>query len=222
VADAIVSARGLTRVHGGGDVARAVVDGVDLDVELGELVAVVGPSGSGKSTLLQLLAGFDRPSRGTVTLAGRRLDQGSEAQRARFRRGNVGFVFQSFRLVPELTAWENALLPARLAGDRGGRRRVEDLFDRLGIAGTRRRLPAELSGGEQQRVAIARALVMQPRLLLADEPTGNLDAAAGFAVMDVLADVVGPERAVVVVTHDRGLVRRATRVLQMRDGALVT
>ena len=216
-----MSARGLVRIHGAGDAARAVLNGVDLDVAVNELVAVVGPSGSGKSTLLHLLAGLDRPTRGAVTVAGRRLDQGSEAQRSRFRREHVGFVFQSFRLVPELTAWENALLPARLAGNRNGSARVGALFERLGLAATRGRLPAELSGGEQQRVAIARALVMDPQVVFADEPTGNLDAAAGAGVMDVLADAVGPERAVVVVTHERELVDRATRVVELRDGVIV-
>jgi ABC-type lipoprotein export system ATPase subunit len=220
VTGAIVSARGLVRIHGTGHAARVVVDGIDLDVAAGELVAIVGPSGSGKSTLLHLLAGLDRPTRGTVTDAGRRLDRGSEAQRSRFRREHVGFVFQSFRLVPELTAWENALLPARLAGDRDGAGRIGALFERLGIAEVRGRLPAELSGGEQQRVAIARALVMDPEVVFADEPTGNLDAVAGAGVMDVLADAVGPRRAVLVVTHERELVTRATRVVELRDGSL--
>jgi predicted ABC-type transport system involved in lysophospholipase L1 biosynthesis ATPase subunit len=222
MAAALVSASGLVRVHGSGAAARRVVDGVDLDVDAGELVAIVGPSGSGKSTLVQLLAGFDRPTAGSVTVAGRRIDQGSERARARFRRTHVGFVFQSFRLVPELTAWENVLVAPRLAGDAsGGRVRARALFEGLGLAGRERQLPAELSGGEQQRVALARALVMAPRVLLADEPTGNLDAAAGDEVMRLLRSAATADRAVVMVTHDARHAAGASRVLGMRDGLLV-
>jgi len=219
--DPVISARGLVRVHGSGSAARAIVSDVDLDVATGELVAIVGPSGSGKSTLLHLLAGFDRPTSGTVTVAGRRLDSGSESARSRFRSANIGFVFQSFRLVPELDAFQNAMLPVRLARDASaGRSRVEELFERLGIADCARRLPSQLSGGEQQRVAIARALAMEPQVLLADEPTGNLDESSGAGVMGVLRAAVTPDRAVVVVTHDAALAEGAARILRMRDGIL--
>jgi len=217
----VICARGLRRVLGHGGAARAVIADVDLDVAAGELVAIVGASGSGKSTLLHLLAGFDRPTAGTVTIGGHRVDRGSESARARFRRRHVGFVFQSFRLVPELSAFENALMPARLAGDvPAGRRRLAELVGRLGIESCARRLPADLSGGEQQRVALARALVMEPQVLLADEPTGNLDAAAGAGVMALLRAAVGDDRAVVMVTHHADHAVAATRLLRMTDGVL--
>ncbi len=217
----VVSARGLVRVYGSAGSARAVVDGVDLDVDGGEFVAIIGRSGSGKSTLLNLIGGLDRATRGTVRVAGRDLHACSEGELARFRRRGVGFVFQFFQLVPELTAWENVLLPARLARDlKEGRRRAGELVERLGVADAVSRLPGELSGGEQQRVAIARALIMRPRLLLADEPTGNLDSAAGEVVLDLLRDAVTDTRAVIMVTHHAEHAATADRILHMRDGRL--
>ena len=217
----ILEGRALTRVRGTGDGARAVLDGVDLNVRTGELLALVGPSGSGKSTLLNLLGGLDRPTSGSVSLLGTRVDQLSERRLAELRRRTLGFVFQSFQLVPELSALENALLPVRLAGDlRRGRGRVESLFHELGIADRSGQLPAQLSGGEQQRVAIARALAMGPRLILADEPTGNLDVASGDAVMAILRSVVTPERGVVMVTHEERHSELADRVVHLRDGRL--
>jgi ABC-type lipoprotein export system ATPase subunit len=218
---ALVSAHGLVREHGRGTARRAVVDGVDLEIHPGELVAIVGASGSGKSTLLHLLAGLDRPTSGTIFLAGARLDGMSEAQLARLRQRFVGFVFQSFRLVPELTAWENVLMPARLARDlSAGRERARVIMDRLGVASVGGQLPGDLSGGEQQRVAIARALVMEPRVIFADEPTGNLDEHSGAEVIALLRDAVTPTRAVVMVTHDANQAAGADRTVHIRDGRI--
>ena len=218
----LLSARSLRRVHGRGHAARAALDDVSLDVEAGELVAILGPSGSGKSTLLQLLGALDRPTSGDVVLAGRALGQLSEGDLARLRRSTIGFVFQSFHLIGELTAWENVLLPTRLARDRqAGRRRASALVEQLDLGPVIGQLPLDLSGGERQRVAIARALVMDPPLVLADEPTGNLDAASGEAVIALLAAAVTPDRAVIIVTHDERIAAAATRVIALRDGRLI-
>lgn len=213
--------RELSRLHGRGAARRAVLDRIDVDVDGGEFVAVVGASGSGKSTLLHLIGGLDRPSSGSVSVAGTSLESLSESRLARFRRETIGFVFQAFQLVPELSAWENVLLPVRLAHDLGpGRRRAEELFDRLGIAPLAHRLPIDLAGGEQQRVAIARALVMRPLLVLADEPTGNLDSAAGLDVLSLLRAAVTPRRAVLMVTHDDRHAAKADRVVRLADGRI--
>ena len=220
--DPIVSARNLTRVHGRGSAERAVVDDVSLEIDQGQLFAINGPSGSGKSTLLSLLGGLDRPTSGEISVLGERIDRLSEGQITKLRRHSIGFVFQSFQLIPELTAFENVLLPARLAGDRnGGRRRAEQLLDQLGLAERARQLPSELSGGEQQRIAIARALVMNPPLVLADEPTGNLDEAASESVLALLREAVTPTRAVVFVTHEQRQVDLADSTVILRDGRRV-
>ena len=220
-AESLVRAEGLVREHGRGVARRAVVDGVDLEIVAGEMVAIVGPSGSGKSTLLHLLAGLDHPTAGSVVLAGSRLDRMSEAELARLRREFVGFVFQSFRLVPELTAWENVLMPVRLARDlAAGRNRAKTIMERLGVAAVGDQLPGDLSGGEQQRVAIARALVMEPRVVFADEPTGNLDERSGAEVISLLRDAVNPMRSVVMVTHDAHQAAAADRTIHIRDGRI--
>ncbi len=217
----LVEVRQLRRLYGRGTAARAVLDGVSFDVAAGELVAILGPSGSGKSTLLNLLGGLDRPTSGEVVIAGQSLGALRESALARFRRTSVGFVFQSFHLIPELSAWENVLLPARLAGDRdGGRRRAGHLVESLGLAGVIGQLPIDLSGGECQRVALARALVMDPPLLLADEPTGNLDAAAGATVIAELGRITAAGRTVILVTHDDRLAAASHRVIGLRDGRL--
>jgi ABC-type lipoprotein export system ATPase subunit len=221
VGPVVLTARGLTRTYGKGAAARSVVNAVDLDLYAGELVAVVGPSGSGKSTLLNLLGGLDRCSAGSVEIAGADLATASQRRLTELRRGEIGFVFQFFNLIGELTALENVLLPARLAGDvAGGRARARTLLDRLGVAHVAGSLPSELSGGEEQRVAIARALVMEPSLILADEPTGNLDAAAGDTVIQLLREAAGRDRAVLMVTHHAEHATAADRVLRMRDGRL--
>jgi len=218
----VVTARGLVKTYGRGRAARRVLDGADLDARAGELVAVVGRSGSGKSTLLHLLGGLDRPEAGTISVAGERIDGRPERELTHVRRRAVGFVFQFFHLVPELTGEENVLLPARLPGTRNGAiARGHDLIARLGLEDAAQRLPHELSGGEQQRLAVARALVHNPPLVLADEPTGNLDTEAGAAVLGLLrAAAAADGRAVVIVTHDEAATTQADRVLHLRDGRL--
>jgi ABC-type lipoprotein export system ATPase subunit len=218
----VVTARGLVKSYGRGRAVRRVLDGADLDVRAGELVAIVGRSGSGKSTLLHLLGGLDRPEAGTIEVAGERVDGRPERELTHVRRRKVGFVFQFFHLVPELTGEENVLLPARLPGARkGALGRGRELIARLGLEDAAQRLPHELSGGEQQRLAVARALVHNPPLVLADEPTGNLDTEAGAAVLGLLrAAAAADGRAVVIVTHDEAATTQADRVLHLRDGRL--
>jgi len=218
----LVTARALVKAYGEGRASRRVLDGADLDLHAGELVALVGPSGSGKSTLLHLLGGLDRPDSGSIELAGRRLDRESERGLTEIRRRYVGFVFQFFHLIPELSGEENVLLPARLRTNGGGSpARARRLIAELGLVEAARRRPAELSGGEQQRLSIARALVNDPHVLLADEPTGNLDADSGHHVLSLLREVAGGERAVLLVTHDAEAARIADRVLHLEQGRLV-
>ena len=195
---------------------------VSFRVEPGETVAIVGPSGSGKTTLLGLLAGLDRPSSGTVRLDDVDLGALSEDARARLRRERIGFVFQSFQLIPTLTARENVEVPLELRGDPAGAR-AHDLLSRVGLAGREHHYPAQLSGGEQQRVAIARAFIHQPSILFADEPTGNLDAATGARVIELLMEL-NRERGttLVLVTHDMELAGRARRIIRLSDGRVVS
>ncbi len=218
----LVQARGLTKRFGDGRGTRRVLDGLDLDIAPGELVAVVGPSGSGKSTLLHLLGALDRADAGEVRVAGRRLDGRSERELTRLRRELIGFVFQFFHLVPELTGEENVLLALRAGATRpGGVSHARALLDELGLREAAGRRPHELSGGEQQRLALARALVNGPRLVLADEPTGNLDERSGATVLELLRAIPDRERAVVLVTHDPAATAIADRVLALTDGRLV-
>ncbi len=207
------------RFHRGREEVVAL-DSVDLTVDPGEFVSIVGPSGSGKSTLLHLAAGLDKPDTGTVLLDGRDLAAMSVAQRARVRRTEIGFVFQFFHLIPTLSVAENVELPVLLDGKRGD---VTKLIERVGLADRASHLPGELSGGEMQRAAIARALAAGPRLILADEPTGNLDSATGADILAVLTEqVTDAGAALVMVTHDETAARRASRVLHVRDGRLDT
>jgi putative ABC transport system ATP-binding protein len=207
----------------GGHEVRAVRD-VDLSIERGESVVVVGPSGSGKTTLLQLLGGLDRPSEGSIQFEGRDLARMGDRELSRLRLETFGFVFQQFNLIPTLTAAQNvevALAPRRIAGsDRG--KTVLALLDSVGLAARAHHLPSKLSGGEQQRVAIARALANEPHVLLADEPTGNLDSETGAEIIDLLLSLTeGGRRTVVVVTHDSDIADRAQRVVRMRDGQIL-
>jgi putative ABC transport system ATP-binding protein len=199
------------------------LDGVDLIVSAGESVAVMGPSGSGKSTLLNLVAGLDRPTDGEVEVAGTVLNRLSETALARFRRERIGIVFQFFHLLDDLTARDNVLLPAQLAGvpRRTAVARADELLDTLSLTGRANAYPARLSGGERQRVAVARALINRPPLLLADEPTGAVDAHAGAQIMELLRDLNQGGQTVLLVTHDPALAGRcATRIVEVRDGRL--
>ena len=219
----VIEARGLVRRYqGAGSLIRAV-DDVDLAVEEGETVSVMGPSGCGKSTLLHLLGGLERPDAGELYLGGERVDGLSETAWATLRRRGVGFVFQAFHLVDELTSVENVELPALLLGvpRRQARRRAMALLDRLGVAGRAGHLPDRLSGGERQRVAVARALVNEPLVVLADEPTGNLDSRATTDILRLFAELREARQALLIVTHDARVASSADRLLTMRDGAIV-
>jgi ABC-type lipoprotein export system ATPase subunit len=219
----VLVARGLRKHYGSGEGLVRAVDGVDVDVAPGETVAVMGPSGCGKSTLLHLLGGLDQPSGGEVWLAGRRIDQLGETALARMRRRDVGFVFQAFHLLDELTAVENVELPALLAGrpPRAARQRAVELLERVGLADRAIFLPAALSGGQRQRVAIARALSNEPVVVLADEPTGNLDSTATVDVLRLLERLHEAGQTLVIVTHDARIAATADRLISMRDGAFV-
>lgn len=200
-----------------------ILGGVSLDVADGEVVAIAGPSGSGKSTLLGLLAGLDAPTSGSIEVAGVDITALGEAALARFRRRTIGYVFQSFHLIPTLTALENVAVPLELAGIADALGAAASLLDEVDLADRARHYPAQLSGGEQQRVAIARAVALRPAVLFADEPTGNLDTTTGANIIDLLL-ALNRERGstLVLVTHDAALASRADRVLQLRDGRLVT
>ena len=222
----LVQATDLTRRWGKGPTAQLGVDRVDLAIGHGELVAIVGPSGSGKSTLGALLAGIDRPTAGSLVVDGVRIDQLTDDRLARWRGGNVGIVFQNFHLLPTLDARENVELALKLADGatsrRDRRRRSLEALRSVGLDGKAKRLPTQLSGGEQQRVAVARALVTQPRLIVADEPTGSLDQESGAIVFDLLAGLVTTGATVVVITHDEHLATRADRIVSMLDGRIVS
>jgi putative ABC transport system ATP-binding protein len=213
----------VIRRYGSGAKAVAAVRDVSLTIESGSFVTVVGASGSGKSTLLNLMGALDRPTSGRVLLEDQDLNQLSDAGRTMLRRSRIGFVFQFFNLLPTLTALENVALPARLARQAGKsvQRRAEELLDRVGLRARGAHRPDELSGGEMQRVAIARALMMDPPIVLADEPTGNLDSSTGQTILELLRGAVASHRTVVVVTHDAGVARRGQRVITMADGRVL-
>lgn len=212
----------LTKVYGSGDAAVRALDGVSLTVERGEFVAVMGASGSGKSTLLHLLGGVDKPTSGRITLDGVSLYDQKEEELTVFRRRQIGLVYQFYNLVPLLTVEENLTLPLLLDGRTADPARVLDLLARLGLEGKRRAFPAQLSGGQQQRVAVARALITHPALLLADEPTGNLDSAASESVMRMLVQLNETTgQTIVMITHDEALALQAKRIIRLRDGRIV-
>ena len=219
----LLRTRGLGKEYGQGEALVRALDEVDLELAPGETLAVMGPSGCGKSTLLHLLGGLERPSAGEVWLEGRRIDALSEKALARLRRQAIGFVFQAFHLVDELTAAENVELPALLAGrsPRAARRRAAELLGRVGLTDRAEHLPSELSGGQRQRVAIARALSNEPLVVLADEPTGNLDSAATLDVLRLLDGLRSAGQTLLIVTHDARIAATADRLISMRDGAFV-
>ena len=228
MSEPVYRARGVARHYRSGADRIRVLEGLDLEIGSGEIVAVVGASGVGKSTLLHVLGLLDRPDEGTLELEGRDLARVGGAERDRIRCTSIGFVFQFFHLVPELTALENVLLPSRIdaglldwLGSRGARRaRAKELLEKVGLAGRITHLPSQLSGGERQRVAIARALVNEPRILLCDEPTGNLDPETSRGVWEVLRGFRGGDRAILVVTHNETLAGDADRVMLLQDGRL--
>ncbi|MER6374079.1 ABC transporter ATP-binding protein [Streptomyces mirabilis] len=219
----VMRVRGLEKRYGADEGLVRAVDGIDLDIAPGETVAVTGPSGCGKSTLLHLLGGLDRPDSGQITLAGQRIDQMPERSLARLRRTCIGFMFQAFHLVDELTAVENVELPALLAGcsARVARKRASTLLEQVGLAERARHLPGQLSGGQRQRVAVARALINEPVIVLADEPTGNLDSEATLDVLRLFEALHTAGQTLIIVTHDQRVAATAGRILSMRDGMLV-
>lgn len=220
---ALIQLTEVSKIYNGG-APRIALDAVTLQVEAGEFTAIMGPSGSGKSTLLNLIAGLDRPSQGQIAVDGIDLGHRGEAELARYRRDRIGFIFQFFNLLNNLTVRENIMIPAELAGMKGAdaERRVHGLLAQLGLAAKAKQFPGELSGGERQRVAIGRALVNQPLLLLADEPTGALDSRSGEQVMEHLADINRGGQTVLLVTHDPKLAAAyANRVITLRDGRVV-
>jgi putative ABC transport system ATP-binding protein len=221
---AALEARGLVRTFGAGPTEVRALRGVDLRVAEGEFVAIMGPSGSGKSTLLHVLGALDGPTDGSVEIHGRRYDDLADRELTELRGETFGFVFQFFNLMPTLTAAENVLLPALVAGEPPSRYadRTDELLAMVGLTGRAGHLPSELSGGEQQRVAIARALLREPDVLLADEPTGNLDSASGATVLGLLRRLVDQGQTVVMVTHDPGAAALADRVVFLRDGEIAS
>jgi putative ABC transport system ATP-binding protein len=217
--ETMVACEALARRYGAGDTAVDALRGVTLEVARGELVAIMGPSGSGKSTLMHLLAGLDRPTGGRVSIAGVDPAALSDTKLTKLRREHVGFVFQTFNLLPTLSAEENVTLPLELAGAKVDRAWVDELMRTVGLDGRRAHRPAELSGGQQQRVAVARALVHRPSVLFADEPTGNLDSRSGAEVLELIRGAVdGYGQTTIMVTHDRRAAEIADRVLVIADG----
>ncbi len=222
--NALVQITDLCKVYQMGDVTFEALKGVSLDISTGDFVAIMGPSGSGKSTLLHLVGGLDQPSAGSVTVGDHALQTMDETALTKFRRTHIGFVFQFFNLVDNLTVQANVELPALLADRKNKkdiRKRSTELLTRLGIAEQTQKHPWELSGGQQQRVAIARALINRPTLLLADEPTGNLDSASGQDVLDILTEFNQQGQTTLIVTHDALAAARAKQVLFLRDGLIV-
>ena len=218
----ILETKDLRKVYGSGDTEVRALDGVDLTVEKGEFVAVVGTSGSGKSTLLHMLGGLDRPTGGTVTVDGKELSAMRDEELTIFRRRKIGFVFQNYNLVPVLNVYENIVLPIQLDGNAPDKAYVERIIETLGLEAKLQNLPNNLSGGQQQRVAIARALAAKPAIILADEPTGNLDSATSLDVMGLLKVTAQKfSQTIVMITHNEELAQMADRIIRIEDGRIV-
>ena len=218
----ILETKDLRKVYGSGDTEVRALDGVDLTVEKGEFVAVVGTSGSGKSTLLHMLGGLDRPTSGTVTVDGRELSAMRDEELSIFRRRKIGFVFQNYNLVPVLNVYENIVLPIQLDGKAPDKGYVDQIIETLGLGNKLQNLPNNLSGGQQQRVAIARALAAKPAIILADEPTGNLDSATSLDVMGLLKVTAQKfSQTIVMITHNEELAQMADRIIRIEDGRIV-
>ena len=218
----ILETKDLRKVYGSGDTEVRALDGVDLTVEKGEFVAVVGTSGSGKSTLLHMLGGLDRPTGGTVTVDGKELSAMRDEELTIFRRRKIGFVFQNYNLVPVLNVYENIVLPIQLDGNAPDKAYVERIIETLGLEAKLQNLPNTLSGGQQQRVAIARALAAKPAIILADEPTGNLDSATSLDVMGLLKVTAQKfSQTIVMITHNEELAQMADRIIRIEDGRIV-
>ena len=219
----ILQTKDLRKIYGAGETEVRALDGVDLTVEKGEFLAVVGTSGSGKSTLLHMLGGLDRPTSGSVTMDGREIFSLKDEALTIFRRRKIGFVFQSYNLVPVLSVWENIVLPVELDGAKVDRQYVNEVIRTLGLGAKLHSLPNQLSGGQQQRVAIARALAAKPAILLADEPTGNLDSKTSQDVMGLLK-VTGQRFAqtIVMITHNEEIAQMADRIVRIEDGRITT
>ena len=219
---AILETKDLKKYYGSGDTLVKALDGVNLSVENGEFVAIVGTSGSGKSTLLHMLGGLDRPTSGTVTVDGRELSAMRDEELTIFRRRKIGFVFQNYNLVPVLNVYENIVLPIQLDGKAPDKGYVDQIIETLGLGNKLQNLPNNLSGGQQQRVAIARALAAKPAIILADEPTGNLDSATSLDVMGLLKVTAQKfSQTIVMITHNEELAQMADRIIRIEDGRIV-
>ena len=212
----------ITKQYRVGQQSVRALDGISLRIESGEFTSIIGPSGSGKSTLLHLLGALDTPDSGSIRFQGEEIGGLDDERQSEFRRHQVGFIFQFFNLLPTLTAWENVAIPKLLDGTglRKAKPRALELLDRVGLSDRADHRPAELSGGQMQRVAVARALMMDPPLILADEPTGNLDSKTGASILKLLGDIAGNGSSVVMVTHDMGAIEYCDRVVTLRDGQI--
>ncbi|KIA60356.1 ABC transporter ATP-binding protein [Nocardia vulneris] len=219
---AMLELSGVTKEYRVGGQSVRALDGIDLRIETGEFTSIIGPSGSGKSTLLHLLGALDIPDTGSIRFQGNEIGALDDERQSEFRRHRVGFVFQFFNLLPTMSAWENVAIPKLLDGTglRKAKPRALELLDRVGLRDRAEHRPAELSGGQMQRVAVARALIMDPPLILADEPTGNLDSKTGAAILELLGELAGSGNSVVMVTHDMGAVAYCDRVVTLRDGRI--
>ena len=218
----VLETKDLRKIYGAGDAEVRALDGVDLSVEQGEFAAVVGTSGSGKSTLLHMLGGLDRPTSGTVSVDGRNIFSLKDEELTIFRRRKIGFVFQNYNLVPVLNVYENIVLPIQLDGGRPDKGYVGEIIETLGLESKLRSLPNNLSGGQQQRVAIARALAAKPAIILADEPTGNLDSATSLDVMSLLKTTSQKfSQTIVMITHNEEIAQMANRIIRIEDGRIV-